>query len=140
MNLLFVCTGNTCRSPMLKCVADSVLDKEKYATRSRGLCAFDGEGASEGAIYAAEKNGLSLVGHKAQSLSSDDILWADLIICLSASHKNAIDAFLKEHNIKKTVEVLGTGISDPFGQDNETYLRCFDEIKNAFLRRAEDGF
>ena len=140
MKLLFVCTGNTCRSPMLKCIADSVLDKEKFETRSGGLCAYPGEKASEGAIYAAEKNGLSLIDHRSKCISLDDILWSDLIICLSPSHKSAIDAFLKEQNIEKQVEVLGNGISDPFGQDNSYYESCFQEIKSAFLRRAENGF
>ena len=133
MNILFVCTGNTCRSP----IAQGYLDykKPEIYVKSRGLSA-NGESASENAIKAMAEKGIDIKDHLSAPLSTSDLLWADKVICLSQSHKTAVNMFTDPQK----VFVLGDGISDPFGGDIDTYRKCRDEIFAAIDNLIDSGF
>lgn len=135
MNILFVCTGNTCRSPM----AEGYLRSKKLdgiTVLSRGL-ACDGSPVSLNSKTAMAEVGIDISGHISQQISDRDIENADKIICLSPSHMAALLSVGVPEN---KLFVLGNGISDPFGGDLPIYRRCRDEIFAAIDELQKDGF
>ena len=135
MNILFVCTGNTCRSPM----AEGYLKSkgiEGVTVLSRGLAA-DGSPVSLNSKTAMDEAGIDIGSHISKQITADDINKADKIICLSPSHKALLlSAGVPENKLY----ILGDGISDPFGGSIETYRRCRDEIFAAIDILIKDGF
>ena len=121
MNILFVCTGNTCRSPMAEGYLN-YLEIEGISVKSRGIAAYN-EAVSENSLNAMQKIGIDISSHTSKQITDTDILWADKIICMSTSHKKLLEPFCKEK-----LQVLGEGIGDPFGQGLEIYEQCRDEI------------
>lgn len=135
MNILFVCTGNTCRSPM----AEGYLKSkgiEGVTVLSRGLAA-DGSPVSLNSKTAMDEVGIDVSSHISRQITAVDINKADKIICLSPSHKAVLlSAGVPENKLY----ILGDGISDPFGGSIETYRRCRDEIFAAIDILIKDGF
>lgn len=119
MNILFVCTGNTCRSPM----AEGYLNFrfKEHKAQSCGLCA-DGSPVSENSKRVMYEIGIDISSHLSQPLTKDLLEWADKIICMSSSHK----LMLESMGIRS--EILGNGICDPFGSNTDIYRQCRDEI------------
>lgn len=133
MNILFVCTGNTCRSPM----AEGYLKSKKIPdlnVESRGIAASESP-VSENSVNALAEIGIDISGLVSEQLSIADLVWADKIYCMSPSHKTALDMYTNPQK----VEVLGNGISDPFGGDLDIYRNCRDEIISAIDCLIEKG-
>ena len=135
MNILFVCTGNTCRSPMAEGYLKSK-EIEGVTVISRGLAA-DGSPVSSNSKTAMAEAGIDIAAHISRQITADDINKADKIICLSPSHKSVL---LSAGVPADKLFVLGNGISDPFGGDISVYRRCRDEIFTAVDKLIEDGF
>ena len=135
MNILFVCTGNTCRSPM----AEGYLRSKKLGgvtVLSRGL-ACDGSPVSLNYKTAMAEVGIDISGHISRQITDRDIKDADKIICLSPSHRAVL---LSAGVPQEKLYILGKGISDPFGGDITVYRRCRDEIFAAIDELQKDGF
>ena len=135
MNILFVCTGNTCRSPM----AEGYLRSKKLdgiTVISRGL-ASDGSPVSLNSKTAMAEVGIDISGHISRQITDRDIKNADKIICLSPSHRAVL---LSAGVPQEKLYILGKGISDPFGGDITVYRRCRDEIFAAIDELQKDGF
>ena len=135
MNILFVCTGNTCRSPM----AEGYLRSkgiDGVTVSSRGLAA-DGSPVSLNSKTVMAEAGIDISSHISKQITDSDISLADKIICLSPSHKAVLlSAGVPENKLF----ILGSGISDPFGGDIDVYRRCRDEIFTAIDKLINDGF
>src|SRR5262245_53840738 len=87
--LLFVCTGNTCRSPLSEVIARRELEQLGWShveVRSAGAFAKEGMPASEGALQSAARHGLDLTGHRTSTLSPELVDWADLILVMGPWH------------------------------------------------------
>lgn len=135
MNILFVCTGNTCRSPMAEGYLRSK-ELDGITVFSRGL-ACDGSPVSLNSKTAMAEVGIDISNHISKQITDSDINKADKIICLSSSHRAAL---LSVGVPQEKLYILGKGISDPFGGDITVYRRCRDEIFEAIDALIKDGF
>ncbi len=134
MKIIFVCSGNTCRSPMAEGYLKS-LRLPELSVQSRGF-GFSGDAAAENAVEAMSELSLDISAHRSTAISTLD-LDADRIICMTASHRDALIAA----GVDSTkISVLGGGISDPFGGDISVYRKCRNEIIDAIDKLVFGGF
>lgn len=128
MKLLFVCTGNTCRSPMAMEYARKVFPH--WEIKSAGLFAM-GDSISAGAKAALQKEGIESA-HISESVSQALLDWADTIITMTAAHKAHIlsmDPSLLVYTLKEAAGGSGD-VQDPFGGSAQVYEQTLNEIKN----------
>ena len=130
--IIFVCTGNTCRSPMAEGYLKSKKRKD-LSVISRGLAA-DGSPFSENSVEALKEIGIDISSHISKQLTFADIDETSVFICMSASHADILEGL----GIDK-MKIFILGISDPYGCDIETYKKCRDEIILGIDEFAEDG-
>jgi protein-tyrosine phosphatase len=147
--ILFICTGNTCRSSMAEAFFNSVIKEDcklagRFSASSAGIAAINGMPASENSIYVMKEHwGIHLDLHRSRSVTVEDIDNAFLILTMTRHHKDAlIRAFphyrSKIHTLKEYVtEGKGTDITDPFGMSEDVYRKCAAEIKAAVDMLAE---
>lgn len=136
--IMFVCTGNTCRSPMAEGALKILLAKEKlegFEVCSSGTSAASGFPATMFAIEAAKIWNADISLHKSQPLTRQLVEQSDLIFALTPSHYKDIlklKKSAKEYSylLKKFPEkgADGEGVIDPIGQDLEKYNETFLEI------------
>jgi protein-tyrosine-phosphatase len=139
VNILFVCTGNTCRSPMAEALFKYLLEKnqvEGIHAGSAGTAAFPGQNASRQAERVMEEMGISLVGHRSRLIDEDLLDKADLILTMTDRHKTFVQAqhpsvWKKVHTLKEYVGMKQKDISDPFGHSDEVYRKAAREIQEA---------
>ena len=125
--IIFICTGNTCRSPMAEALFKNGLtadELEKIEVKSYGISTFGGDSAAENAIKAMKNQGIDISAHRSTPLNQYAVDNADLIVCMSRSHK-AILSDLKVNDNR----VIVLDISDPYGCDLKTYIDCAENIK-----------
>ncbi len=144
----FVCTGNTCRSPMAAAMLNHVGAPHGVFAFSRGIFAATGAPISENAARALEIAGVESTGrndylsHRALQFSKEDFERCDGVFAISPSHAEALIMAFPEYAAK--IRVLGD-ISDPFGGDLERYCECLSDITDAikshfpFLFKDEDN-
>lgn len=122
--VLFVCTGNTCRSPMAAAIY-SFLNPE-FSVDSRGLFA-DGSEYCRHSIDALSEIDINLSGTSKQ-LTHEDLL-ADIFFCMTDSHKQALLSLGVAEG-----KIIVLDVTDPFGFGLDTYKKCRDEIKKKLLK------
>lgn len=131
MKLLFVCTGNTCRSPMAQALARALAQEMGLAlsVASAGLAAIQGQGASEGAVAAMAARGLSLSGHRSRRFEPDMAMGA-LVLAMTRSHAARLKALAPWANIRTLGEWAGTNeeVMDPFGGSMAMYAACAEQL------------
>ena len=145
MRILFVCTGNTCRSPMAADIARRVAAERglgDIVVASAGTGAFDGAGASDGALLVAMEHGGDLSEHLSQQLTRELVESADLILVMGDRHLTRVEALGGGGKAWLLTDYASHGgsthaVSDPFGGDLETYRATYEELERD-IRRALD--
>lgn len=140
-NILFVCTGNICRSPFAEGLFKKLVlqqEGEDFFAESAGLMALPGNAATALAQQVASEYGVDLSDHKAKPVNEDRLDWSDLILAMEKSH----EAMLMSSFPKATGKVrlmryfarFGSktrGIADPYGLNYDAYRFCFLDIEDA---------
>ncbi|WP_368503081.1 low molecular weight protein arginine phosphatase [Alkalihalophilus sp. As8PL] len=133
-NILFVCTGNTCRSPLAEALLRHRMGTE-IEVKSAGVHAFPGSPASEGTRLVLEDKGIQH-SHQSQPVTNDLLEWADVILTMTSGHKELVSSQFSEyqdkvHTLKEYVGIPSqrADISDPFGGLYEEYVRTADDIE-----------
>ncbi len=137
MKILFVCTGNTCRSPMAeglfnKLLADKKIDNIECS--SAGLFAMTGDEVSQNSVKACERFGVDISSHRARRITSYILDETDKFVCMTKDHAASLSLYVPTEK----VIVLGDGISDPYGGDLEKYMICANSIKSALCEQFDD--
>lgn len=136
MNILFACTGNTCRSPLAEGIARALVaerDITGVSVRSAGTNANHGSPASDGALLVALEQGIDLNGHRAQALTPELVQWSDVILVMGAPHRDRAEALGGEGKAHLLTSYASRGesarpVADPFGGDLPVYRATFDEL------------
>lgn len=140
MNILFVCTGNTCRSAMAATIMDKIAVENDLDVfiESAGIFAEEGMGASENAIKALAKYGIDLTNHRTQPVTEDLIKQCDVILTMTQAHKQVLEPMAKG-KVYTLLEYAGSqgDVQDPYGGDLEEYEECAQEIYDALVDVAE---
>lgn len=133
MNIYFICTGNTCRSPMAEAILNS-LQLPNVQVKSAGIYALEGGEMSENAKSVLEAEQIS-VNHFSKMVNQNDLQWADLILTMTSAHKELLlrsypEVKTKIFTLKEyTAPYTSRDISDPFGGDYHQYEQTFQELK-----------
>jgi protein-tyrosine phosphatase len=136
--ILFVCSGNVCRSPMAAgLLRQNLLEKNLAAghrVASAGIWALDGQPASANAIAVMAERGIDITDHVAHTLAAEDVATADVILGMSQEHIELIQNTWPQYRWKayRLSEMSGKrkDVQDPYGQPLKAYRACVDVISS----------
>src|SRR5437764_426525 len=150
--VLFVCTGNGCRSPMAEGIfRHAVESRGNYRVLSAGLGAAEGQPPSSYAVQATRELGIDISGQRSRLLTPELIQQADYIFGMTHSHIDTVMLLYPQaaektfmlREFDETLDLFEKDISDPIGGSYDVYLSCRDQIEQGivsllvFLEQAE---
>ena len=141
MNLLFVCSGNTCRSPMAEAFARKIAERrgiQDLNVSSAGTNAFNNVPATDEALLVGMERGLDLTSHRSRMLTPEIVSDADLVFVMTPSHVEQV----KQMGGRGKVHVIdeyasgasNKGIADPYGGDLDAYRNTADVLEEELER------
>jgi protein-tyrosine phosphatase len=148
--VVFVCTGNTCRSPMAEAIfrhraaekvgcRDDELEERGVVAMSAGISAMLGSQAATEAMHVVAKRGLDLSQHESQPLTAQLARQADVIYAMTRSHLSAIASQWPDAAARaKLLSPDQLDIADPIGAPAEVYERCAEQLDAAIASRLEE--
>ena len=140
--VLFVCTGNTCRSPLAEVALRLTLDPDgdRVRVHSAGTAALEGQPAAEYSVEIATREGADLTSHRATRLTPEMLRAADAVLVMERSHLGAVVALgAEEEKTHVLSEWPAPGepelpVSDPFGGSFEAYEECWRRMRRHIER------
>src|ERR1041385_8140037 len=136
--ILFVCTGNVCRSPMAEGLfRHAVKGRPDFCVLSAGVGAIDGQPPSVYAVQALRELGIDISQQRSRMLTAEVVNQADYIFGMTHGHVDAINLLYPQaaektfllREFDETLDVFEKDISDPIGGSYEIYLDCRDQIE-----------
>lgn len=133
VKVCFVCTGNTCRSPMAAAVFNHLTKGSDRFAVSMGLYAYDGMPITENAVSALEARGIvsdrynQYREHRARNCTPEALADCDYIVGISEAH--TIELISRYPSLVAKILSMPKGIVDPYGSDLKTYENCLCEIE-----------
>jgi protein-tyrosine phosphatase len=139
--IVFVCTGNTCRSPLAEALCKKLLvnrlgcqveelPKCGFLVLSAGLAAMMGGGAAEEAVVVAEAHGADLRGHRSRPLTRDLVAQADYLVVMTQGHLRTLTTqFRTMRPQARLLSGSGEDVPDPIGGEQEVYRECAQLIQ-----------
>ena len=142
-DIVFVCTGNTCRSPMAAALASALLNKHglRVSIGCAGVSAMAGQSISRNAKLVLDEFGIDFSEHKAQGIGDKLLKEADLVLAMTVSHLSFVKHVFPNTNAFTLAEYAGEfyDVSDPFGGDINEYRKCAEQI-NGLLEKSLNRF
>ncbi len=138
MHILFVCTGNTCRSPLAEAIVKRMVSdagRTDIEIASAGIQAWTGSPASDEALLVGLERNLDLSAHRSRPLTTEILAQTDLVLAMSDSHVAHVRRMRPDANVHLlTSFASGTGaaraIQDPFGGDLSVYRQTADDLQH----------
>ncbi len=145
VNVLFICTGNTCRSPMAEAMLMNMVPD--YQVKSAGIFANEASTTNGNTVKVLNEHHIK-IDHQVQQVTHDLIQWADIVLTMTLNHKQVLVRQYEQHKNKMytLIEYVGNhkdeqylDINDPYGGEISDYQRVFNELHTyitAFVEKA----
>lgn len=143
MKILFVCTGNTCRSPLAQAITQRLLDDRKIDAEceSAGLTCGYGEEVSENSRKIIAERGIFYT-HQSRPVTRQLLDSSDMVICMTSPHKDALRPYVPADKLYEAKDLTGEEIDDPYGKDLQAYRDCaakLDKLADAVCKKLQGG-
>ena len=148
--IVFICTGNTCRSPLAAALCRKLLANRLgcsqaelagrgFVVQSAGLAAIFGAEATPEAVAVATAHGADLGEHKSQSLSLEMLVWADHLLTMTQGHLRLLECLELEVGPRpRLLSPQGIDVDDPLGGGPEVYQACADQLLGCLRERLPE--